>query len=271
MKLAKVTTMLATVALLGAGCSEQGGSGSSKLIEKPQVTVENGQFTPEVLNAFGRVSDAQVSPDGKKILYGITYVSVAENKGNRELYYQGITYDETNMFFQKGMNFDVCMHIYTKDVVYIWNFNPGERAFLSGRQQTVELQEPSIDFLKNEPLVKILYQNTDVDYLRRIAKELEDITGPFDVSYSSNRYLEFNRAGINKGAGLRKLAEILGIDISEIIAVGDNNNDMAMIRAAGLGAGVANCTDEVRRICDYVSEADNEGGGVAEIIEKFML
>ena len=71
--------MLATVALLGAGCSEQGGSGSSKLIEKPQVTVENGQFTPEVLNAFGRVSDAQVSPDGKKILYGITYVSVAEN------------------------------------------------------------------------------------------------------------------------------------------------------------------------------------------------
>ena len=44
-----------------------------------------------------------------------------------------------------------------------------------------------------------------------------------------------------------------------------------MIRAAGLGAGVANCTDEVRRICDYVSEADNEGGGVAEIIEKFML
>ena len=51
MKLAKVTFMLATVALLGAGCSEQGGSGSSKLIEKPQVTVENGAFTPEVLNA----------------------------------------------------------------------------------------------------------------------------------------------------------------------------------------------------------------------------
>ena len=64
---------------------------------------------------------------------------ITENKGNRELYYQGITYDETNMFFQKGMNFNVCMHIYTKDVVYIWNFNPGERAFLSGRQQTVEL------------------------------------------------------------------------------------------------------------------------------------
>ncbi|MBR1476280.1 MAG: S9 family peptidase [Muribaculaceae bacterium] len=90
MKLAQVTTMLATVALLGAGCGEQGGSGSSKLIEKPQVTVENGQFTPEVLNAFGRVSDAQVSPDGKKILYGISYVSVEENKSNRELWVMDI-------------------------------------------------------------------------------------------------------------------------------------------------------------------------------------
>ena len=68
MKLAKVTFMLATVALLGAGCSEQGGSGSSKLIEKPQVTVENGAFTPEVLNAFGRVSDIQVSPDEKSVV-----------------------------------------------------------------------------------------------------------------------------------------------------------------------------------------------------------
>ena len=219
----------------------------------------------------GTLKDLGLYQKENQYIVGFNGGMITENKGNRELYYHGITYDETNMFFQKGMSFDVCMHIYTKDVVYIWNFNPGERSFLSGRQQTVELQEPSIEFLKDEPLVKILYQNTDVDYLHRIAKELEDITGPFDVSYSSNRYLEFNRAGINKGAGLRKLAEILGIDISEIIAVGDNNNDMAMIRAAGLGAGVANCTDEVRRICDYVSEADNEGGGVAEIIEKFML
>ena len=88
MKLAKVSIMLATVALLSTGCSDQGGS--SKLIEKPQVTVENGEYTPEVLNAFGRVSDVQVSPDGKQVLYGITYMSVEQNKGNRELWVMDI-------------------------------------------------------------------------------------------------------------------------------------------------------------------------------------
>ncbi len=85
MKLLKTIIMLSTAALLSTGCSEQGG-GSSTLIEKPEVKLENGHFTPEVLNAFGRVSDPVVSPDGTKVLYGVQYMSVAENKGNRELW-----------------------------------------------------------------------------------------------------------------------------------------------------------------------------------------
>ena len=83
MKFVKATLMLATVATLTTSCGQQSGS---KLIEKPNVTVENKQFTPELLNALGRVSDPQVSPDGTKILYGITYQDVEQNKGNRELW-----------------------------------------------------------------------------------------------------------------------------------------------------------------------------------------
>lgn len=58
----------------------------NNIIEQPQVTVENGQFTAEILNALGRVGDIQVSPDGSKILYGISYESVELNKSNRELW-----------------------------------------------------------------------------------------------------------------------------------------------------------------------------------------
>ena len=78
--------MLTTVALIGgAGCADNGDK-DALLIGKPQVTVENGQFTPELLNALGRVSDPQVSPDGTRILYGVTYQSIEQNKGNRELW-----------------------------------------------------------------------------------------------------------------------------------------------------------------------------------------
>ena len=59
-----------------------------------------------------------------------------------------------------------------------------------------------------------------------------------DVSYSSNRYIEFNHKGVNKGAGLKKLADLLRIDIQDTIAIGDNYNDLSMIKDAGLGVGV---------------------------------
>ena len=55
-------------------------------IEKPHVTLQSDVMTPEVLWSFGRLSDVQLSPDGKTILYGVSYYSKAQNKGNRELY-----------------------------------------------------------------------------------------------------------------------------------------------------------------------------------------
>ncbi len=56
------------------------------LIGKPEIRLKSDRMTPEVLWAFGRVSDPQVSPDGKTVLYGVSYYSIEQNKGNRELY-----------------------------------------------------------------------------------------------------------------------------------------------------------------------------------------
>ena len=66
-------------------------------------------------------------------------------------------------------------------------------------------------------------------------RQLKDITGDVDVSFSSNRYIEFNHKGVNKGAGLRFIAHMLGVKPEETIAIGDNFNDLPMIQAAGLG------------------------------------
>ena len=55
-------------------------------IGKSEIAVENGKMTPEVLLAFGRLSDPQVSPDGKHILYGVSYTSTTENRSVRNLF-----------------------------------------------------------------------------------------------------------------------------------------------------------------------------------------
>jgi len=58
----------------------------SVLIEKPAIELKSDLMTPEVLWSFGRLSEPELSPDQKTILYGVTYYDIAQNKGNRELY-----------------------------------------------------------------------------------------------------------------------------------------------------------------------------------------
>ena len=56
------------------------------LITKSQRTLTSDIMTPEVLWSFGRLGDVQVSPDGEKILYGVSYYSIEQNRSNRELF-----------------------------------------------------------------------------------------------------------------------------------------------------------------------------------------
>lgn len=60
------------------------------LIGKKNISVLDGIFTPELMHSLGKISDPQVSPDGTKILYGVSYTSIEQNKSNRELFTMNI-------------------------------------------------------------------------------------------------------------------------------------------------------------------------------------
>ncbi|MCF0186820.1 MAG: PD40 domain-containing protein, partial [Bacteroidaceae bacterium] len=82
-----IMASFAAIATL-ASCSNQGEK--EVIIGKPDIKVENGKFTPEVLKAMAKVNGAQVSPDGSKILFGVKYESIELNKGNNELWIMDI-------------------------------------------------------------------------------------------------------------------------------------------------------------------------------------
>lgn len=82
--------------------------------------------------------------------------------------------------------------------------------------------------------------------------------------------LEFTRADANKGVGLRKLAEILGVNPDATMAIGDTENDLAIIEAAGIGVAMGNATNAVKARADYVTTT-NTKDGVAAAIEHFIL
>lgn len=69
-----------------AGCKGGETSGDDKIIEKPDIQINNGMITPEVLEAFGRINEILPSADGKTIAFTLAYESIEENKANAEIY-----------------------------------------------------------------------------------------------------------------------------------------------------------------------------------------
>ena len=93
-----------------------------------------------------------------------------------------------------------------------------------------------------------------------------------DITLFSSRpyFLEILPPETDKGAALAKIAEIVKIDASETLAIGDSMNDEAMIRWAGIGVAMANGDDRIKKIADYVTVQSNDEDGVAEAINKFF-
>jgi len=76
--------------------------------------------------------------------------------------------------------------------------------------------------------------------------------------------------GVSKAHGVALLAADLGLTMADVVAVGDGENDMPLLEAAGLGVAMGNASEEVRMRADAVVRGHDEDG-VAEAIERFVL
>jgi hydroxymethylpyrimidine pyrophosphatase-like HAD family hydrolase len=82
--------------------------------------------------------------------------------------------------------------------------------------------------------------------------------------------LEINPIGISKASGIEEVCRLIGISMSEVVAMGDSLNDMAMIKAAGLGVAMGNAQEELKAAADLVTVTNNEHA-VAKIIREHIL
>mgnify|MGYP000010392331 FL=1 len=107
-------------------------------------------------------------------------------------------------------------------------------------------------------------------YLKKVEKLMKDEFSDLSISISKPFFLEITAKGIDKGHTIGKLAESLNICQDEVIACGNAENDLSMIKYAGLGVWVANTASELHKYGQDVV-ASNEEDGVAELIEKYLL
>lgn len=105
--------------------------------------------------------------------------------------------------------------------------------------------------------------------LRLATKASFEKRGDISVTSSAETNLELGTPTASKGAALERLAEHLGIPRQRVMAIGDNMNDAAMLRAAGHAVAMGNAPDEVKALAGTVAPSNDEDG-VAVILERLM-
>ena len=96
------TALAAGILALTSCTMTENGINSEGYIGKSDIVIEDGRMTPEALLAFGRLSDPQVSPDGKHILYGVSYTSTADNRSVRNLFICNLDGSDNQQLTESG-------------------------------------------------------------------------------------------------------------------------------------------------------------------------
>ena len=117
--------------------------------------------------------------------------------------------------------------------------------------------------------LKVVTFIPDRDKVARVRSAMEKIDG-LEINSSWWDNLEMLEAGVHKGAAVRALAERLNLPMEQVMAIGDNENDLSMFEVAGLSVAMGNGTDRAKESADWVT-LTNEEDGVAHAIRRYVL
>ncbi len=126
----------------------------------------------------------------------------------------------------------------------------------------------NIESVTGELIMKVLAHNTDLDKIARVKAELSESSN-LAVSSSSKGNLEITHIDAQKGLALCAIAEKLGIDMKDTMAIGDNLNDKSMLDRAGIAVAMDNALPELKENATFVT-ASNEESGVAKAIYRVL-
>ena len=117
----------------------------------------------------------------------------------------------------------------------------------------------------------VIEEAENKDHLWAAKQELKDVFGDeLQVVSSGNNNFEIMVASSSKGNAVAYLAKELNVLPEEIMCMGDSENDLSMIKYAGIGVAMGNGLDLVKDAADYITDT-NDNSGVAKAIEKFVL
>ena len=183
-----------------------------------------------------------------------------------------LTIDSVIRVFEKAN--ELGEHIQTYDSMDVLVEPRGEdealRRYCDMVSMTYRVSEDIHTDLRENPVKCLVINYEKKDGLLQMQEWIRREMDALDCFFSCEMFLEVVPKGMNKGEAVKMLCARLGVEIENAVACGDAANDLAMLKAAGIGVAMMNGADEVKAVADYITTRDNNHDGVAEAAEKFF-
>jgi Cof subfamily protein (haloacid dehalogenase superfamily) len=171
--------------------------------------------------------------------------------------------------------FPLHVNLYAGEGLYIEQVTPAATESMVKDGVQAEPVEDLVAFLHEDPVKLLCIGEPVVLEAFRVAflvdRARRGLPGqPPHLVRSEPTYLEVLPPGVNKGVALAELARQLGIPLDQVVAFGDNLNDLEMLEVAGLGVAVGNAHPDLKASADLVAGTNNEGG-MAAVIREVIL
>ena len=164
------------------------------------------------------------------------------------------------------------VHFYLEDRLYVEKITPQTEDY-SQRSQVDAIAVGDLSSLLDSDPTKVLALSSDASLTQHIAQNLSRRyqTEGIYLTQSSPIYIEATHADVNKGNAIQYLAEkMMGLTSEQVMAIGDNFNDLTMLEYAGTSVAMGNAPQPVKDSAQWVAP-DVEEDGVAVAIKKFLL
>lgn len=133
---------------------------------------------------------------------------------------------------------------------------------------SIDFVETDVRNLKNVFKISSSYKNVDHIFLHR---EMERLHSDIRADIAGEYFIDLSPRGVSKWSGALRIAKEMGISTKEIIAVGDQENDMQIVGNVGLGIAMKNAVDRLKNVADVVLPYTNDEDGLYHLIYEYML
>lgn len=187
--------------------------------------------------------------------------------GDKKLYERYLTEEQAERVLNWAEKENIHINLYNDDILYS-KTDCYEVQRYCNNLHTVYSVKPFCEIKKTKinKLLAIDYSNPD--RIDRYEKELPEIFPDLYIVKSTPYFLEFSNKEASKLCAVEFLQKYWNLDKSEILTIGDQNNDIALLQAGGVKIAMGNATEELKKQADYITESVFQDGFV-KAIEKF--